>query len=201
MYCIICGNDFNSAICPRCNYDESQNREYYPTLADDGNRLRANAVLRDAFVTSLLDQIAAMKLASDPASQAKVYRQTAQIDHTPIIRAQGICGEELKWALTEDGVLMVSGCGKMYDYFYRRSEWGSYKPNIIAVELPEGLSSIGEFAFYDCEYLQRVTVPTSVTSIGGFAFEHCPALTIFGAEGSFAEAFARDNHIPFVIQS
>ena len=223
MRCKICGNDFSGTVCPRCGYDESQNREQYPTLADDGKRPPANGALRDALFTSLTEQITATKLGGSPTVQTPTKRQTAQLDHASEILASGSCGSQLTWELGEDGTLTISGSGKMYGWVFR-SPWKKYAKDIVAlrllagiesignrafygcssltdITLPYGLTSIGEFAFYGCEYLERVTVPASVTSIGGFAFEHCPALTIFGDAGSFVEAFARENHIPFVIQS
>ena len=35
------------------------------------------------------------------------------------------------------------------------------------------VTSIGNYAFYDCTGLTQVTIPNSVTSIGGGAFYHC----------------------------
>ena len=55
MRCIICGNKFDGAICSRCKYDESKNRERYPTLEVDGMILRSNGALRDELFASLTD--------------------------------------------------------------------------------------------------------------------------------------------------
>ena len=38
MRCMICGTELNGGLCPLCGYDHSQNRELFPTLADDGMR-------------------------------------------------------------------------------------------------------------------------------------------------------------------
>ena len=43
--------------------------------------------------------------------------------------------------------------------------------------IPNGVTSIGEGAFWDCTSLISVTVPDSVTSIGGTAFSWCSSLT------------------------
>ena len=40
-----------------------------------------------------------------------------------------------------------------------------------------GLTSIGDYAFYNCTGLKSVTIPNSVTSIGDYAFEYCSGLT------------------------
>ena len=39
------------------------------------------------------------------------------------------------------------------------------------------VTSIGDYAFYDCSSLTSVTIPTSVTSIGDKAFYECSSLT------------------------
>ena len=39
--------------------------------------------------------------------------------------------------------------------------------------IPDGLTSIGSYAFYRCSGLTSVTIPNSVTSIGDYAFQGC----------------------------
>lgn len=43
--------------------------------------------------------------------------------------------------------------------------------------IPEGVTSIGVFAFVDCSGLTSVTIPASVTSMGEGAFSGCTGLT------------------------
>ena len=43
--------------------------------------------------------------------------------------------------------------------------------------IPDGVTSIGSYAFYDCDSLTNITIPSSVTSIGWYAFYHCDNLT------------------------
>ena len=89
----------------------------------------------------------------------------------------GICGDNVTWILTEDGVLTISGTGKMEDYLPRDNDapWGSYKlrDNIITVAIEDGVTSIGESAFSFCTSLVSVTIGNSVTSIGDRAFQFC----------------------------
>ena len=42
--------------------------------------------------------------------------------------------------------------------------------------IPETVTSIGEFAFYNCASISKVVVPKTVTSIGGSAFGGCSSL-------------------------
>lgn len=46
-----------------------------------------------------------------------------------------------------------------------------------AVEIPNGVTSIEEFAFYGCHLITSVKIPRSVTKIGECAFEGCTRLT------------------------
>jgi hypothetical protein len=45
------------------------------------------------------------------------------------------------------------------------------------VTVPEGVTSIGDAAFWGCSSLTSVTIPEGVTSIGGLAFNGCSSLT------------------------
>jgi len=63
--------------------------------------------------------------------------------------------------------------------------------NLVSVNVPDGVTSIGDNAFYSCRALTNVTIPSSVTSIGVNAFNNCTALetiTIDKPEGSIAGA-------------
>ena len=43
--------------------------------------------------------------------------------------------------------------------------------------IPEGVTSIGSYAFHECRKLTSITIPDSVTSIGAAAFYNCSKLT------------------------
>ena len=45
------------------------------------------------------------------------------------------------------------------------------------IEIPNSVTSIGDYAFYACSGLTSLTIPNSVTSIGDGAFEGCTGLT------------------------
>ena len=61
------------------------------------------------------------------------------------------------------------------------------------VIVPDGCTSIGAYAFADCENLQTVIIPASVTSIDGNAFYNSGALTFITPSGSTAESFANSR--------
>ena len=43
--------------------------------------------------------------------------------------------------------------------------------------IPDSVTEIGSFAFYECSSLTSITIPNSVTEIGSFAFDSCNSLT------------------------
>ena len=51
----------------------------------------------------------------------------------------------------------------------------NYK-NIISVILPEGYTTIGDYAFYGCTNLEKITLPSTLETIGKDAFHGCSKL-------------------------
>ena len=65
----------------------------------------------------------------------------------------------------------------MKDYSYEdEAPWHSIDC-IATVVINSGVTSIGDYAFYDCNSLTSITIPNSVTSIGSSAFCDCYSLT------------------------
>lgn len=97
--------------------------------------------------------------------------------------ASGQCGTNLHWTLDHDGKLTISGTGKMYDfnYTYQSEEevvidtpWKDYTDEITSLEIEEGVTSIGEAAFWGCSSIKgSLVIPDSVKIIGQRAFFEC----------------------------
>ncbi len=54
------------------------------------------------------------------------------------------------------------------------------RQRIRNVFIPEGITSIGAYAFYDCPNLEEVEVPASVTAVGCDVFSECPKMNSNG---------------------
>lgn len=71
------------------------------------------------------------------------------------------------------------------------------------VVIPDGVSTIEEYAFTECYNLKSVTIPKSVTSIGDRLFFLLNSdITIYGYEGSYAQSYVNSytdsNKLKFV---
>ena len=114
----------------------------------------------------------------------------------------GTCGPNLKWHLTDNGVLTISGNGKMNDYsnYYNRAPWGKY--DIKRIIIGDGITTIGEAAFFKCSTLTSVTIPNNVTIIGEAAFAYCSSLTSVTIPNSVTKiggsAFSDCSHLTSV---
>lgn len=97
--------------------------------------------------------------------------------------ASGKCGENLTWSVDAENVLTISGTGAMWDYEevvdaqggHTSAPWYAYSPTELVLE--EGITYIGEFAFYRCGFTGGLTLPESLTSIGIYAFSQCYGFT------------------------
>ena len=87
----------------------------------------------------------------------------------------GSCGENATWTLDDNGTLTISGTGNM-DSWYYNSPWSGYKTAIKKVVVENGITSIGNYAFYQCANIESVIIPDGITSVGDWAFYYCSSL-------------------------
>ncbi len=85
----------------------------------------------------------------------------------------GTCGDNLTWVLNTDGTLTISGTGAMYDYTGGKSPWWDYLESINQVTIENGVTHIGTYSFFGCEWLTDLSLSDTVTTIGAYAFNIC----------------------------
>ena len=111
----------------------------------------------------------------------------------------GECGDNLEWSFnTDTNVLTISGTGDMYDGFVEDYEYtigpgagyGCFscvdswrRLPMEGIEIEDGVTSIGECAFYDC-CMKSISIPNSVGSIGNYAFDSCDWLADVDYQGA-----------------
>ena len=84
---------------------------------------------------------------------------------------------DLTWTLDAEGTMTISGTGAMKNYDTDYSPATQKKDNVEKVVIQEGITSIGNYAFYNCSNLASIEIPEGVTSIGNYAFYNCSSLT------------------------
>ena len=100
--------------------------------------------------------------------------------------ASGMCGTTVTWKLDSSGVLTIDGTGAMADYT-ADEPWKSYRSNITSVIVQNGVTRIGEYAFYACKNLLNISIANTVTHIGHYAFLNCEKLGSLSIPNSVKE--------------
>ena len=96
----------------------------------------------------------------------------------------GSCGKNATWELYKDGTLYIKGTGAMQDYNWNYNEttkivttgapWhDSHSASVKKLVVKDGITSIGNDAFSDCESLASAELAEGITSIGDGAFTGC----------------------------
>ena len=169
---------------------ESGNKEYWTCehcgkyfLSDDTNPATATAVeLSETVIPALNHKNAIIRNASEPNGTNPGYSGDRYCPDCDTVFEKGYTywnEGNLTWKLDADGTLTISGTGAMkdYDYYNNPSPASQKKDSVKKVVIEDGVTSIRNSAFYDCNSLTSITIPNSVTSIGDSAFSNCYYLT------------------------
>ena len=94
---------------------------------------------------------------------------------------------DLTWSLT-GGVLSVSGSGPIPDYTDENmAPWYYVASGVNRILVGDGITEIGNLAFYGCENADLARLPASVTRIGDRAFKNCCRLSQLGRPAGLVE--------------
>ena len=119
------------------------------------------------------------KIIGYAGSTAKTYATTCgytfeEINENP---TSGSCGADVNWSISDDfTTLTISGTGAMENYpRILDAPWACYNGKIIHVEIGEGVTSVGDYAF-SCMAIRSVSLPYGLTRIGQYAFAITPSI-------------------------
>jgi hypothetical protein len=116
---------------------------------------------------SIIIAILGLLLLAAPAAVHAQYTYTTNADNTLTITGYtGAGGVVIIPAATNGLTVTIIGNGTS-------PVFGS---SVTNVTIPDGVTTIAEYAFEDCYNMTNVTIPDSVTSIGDYAFEDCEQL-------------------------
>ena len=171
-----CTEDGNKAYwtCEHCG-------KYF--LSDDSNPETATAVeLSETVIPALKHKNATTRGVVEPNGTKPGYSGDRYCPDCDTVLEKGYTywnEGNLTWKLDADGTLTISGTGTMKDYDYNNnpSPANQKKGSVKKVVIKDGVTSIGNFAFYNCTSLTSITIPDSVTSIELAAFNNCNNLT------------------------
>lgn len=137
---------------------------------------------------------------AEPQEEALKAEKTAE---APQVQAEavtsGTCGAEgdgsnLRWSLS-GGVLTISGTGAMKDWGFYGNNVSPWCENeqITSVVIGEGVTTIGDNAFFSCRQVAKVKLPTTLKSIGSCAFYNASLKNIDIPDGVTTLSMAFQN--------
>ena len=153
----------------------------------------------------------------------KMERECEKCGHVQVEYLEDVfLGDSAVWDLN-DGVVQITGTGEMKDGTSSDDfGWKSYAPEILSVEIEDGITGIGNYEFSDLPVLESISLPMTLLSIGDYAFsdsslteiripasveyispvafENCE-LTIICFEGSYAQEYAVTHNVPYTLVS
>lgn len=88
-------------------------------------------------------------------------------------------GTNLTWALTEDGVLTISGEGKVADWSWNTSPWRNCRDSIKTAVIGNSVTSNGSYACIDCTALTLIYFEGSAPAFGYHVFYYNVTATAY----------------------
>ena len=94
------------------------------------------------------------------------------------IITSGKCGADVEYALTNTGVLTLSGSGATYDYHSAKlAPWSEYSDRIKTIRIEQGITDLGNQLFSTCSAVTEISLPDGLEYIGTRTFARCPLIT------------------------
>ena len=106
----------------------------------------------------------------------------------PYIKASGTVGDGVTWTLDYAYTLTISGVGYMKSYDYATLvPWYTYRWSVKKIVVENGITAIGDRAFFECKEVTEVDLPASLYEIGECAFDGCEKLASISIPANVGE--------------
>ena len=157
------------------NYDaDNYSYDYYFTFYDDAGYGMALTKVEDISASSNIitnpSPVDASNITSQKNDRASniIVLSADSCDATTVYAATFADGTKMTWdeLKTTYGVTDTKIPNSAFE-----------NADLVSIVIPEGVTSIGYYAFKDCTFLEDVRIPASVTLIGNYAFFGCSTLT------------------------
>ena len=86
---------------------------------------------------------------------------------------KGSCGDDMQYELSVDGTLQFEGNGQIPSYDVAEQPWADFRDRIQEIDIAEGVTGIGDKAFFGCTGVTTLTLPKSLLDVGSQAFDGC----------------------------
>lgn len=116
-------------------------------------------------------------------TRVKIPEGVIKIGENAFDNCTSLTSVQIPGSVTEIGICAFSACASLTN-----------------LQIPNGTRKIGDYAFVRCASLTNVQIPASVTEIGKHAFYFCDSLTLMLSSSSYAEQWAKENNVKYVIQ-
>ena len=121
--------------------------------------------------------------------------------------AQGQCGDDIYWYLTEDGCLILNGTGETWDFVGFTTEWVGYFSSdpekmpvpwkdhykqITSIRIDPGITYLGEYIFWALEEVEELTLPEGLIHAGNHWLDYCRRLQRLSVSSTVTDLGGRD---------
>ncbi|MBQ6034389.1 MAG: leucine-rich repeat domain-containing protein, partial [Ruminococcus sp.] len=92
------------------------------------------------------------------------------------VAESGKCGNDAYWSF-ENGRLTITGNGEMGNWDGGNyTPWSKLKNQLTAVEIGEGITTVGTFAFSNCVKITSIKFPSTLKELEMNCFQECDSL-------------------------